>query len=164
MNRHSLRVIPDQPLGHAAWFAGRLTLDMNKESGIHKLRRLLCRQESDPSPNLRTGTDCRRKTDPIQAVVDAHRDARADMDCLTHPVTQQRKSQKTMGDSPAEGRFTLGALRVKVNPLAVLGDIGKSLNTILRDREPLGRGKFSSLQLLQRTQCLNLERRHRSFS
>ena len=56
-----------------------------------------------------------------------------------------------MGNAPAEGRFALGALRVQVNPLAVLGGISKFLDAILRDHEPVGRREFASFELFQGT-------------
>src|ERR1019366_8571839 len=150
-----------QPLGDPTGLAGgltvnaltlnRLTLDMDEEGGVHKLGRLLHRKQSDASANRRTGANGRGKADLIQSVVDGHRDARADLDCLLEKVTQQRKSQKTMGNGAAEGRFALGAFRVDVNPLAVLGGVGKFLDTILRDGEPGRRGEFASFPLFQRT-------------
>src|ERR1019366_4572674 len=169
MSARLLRIIPHQPLGDTAGLAGglsldMLTLDMDKESGIHKLGRFLHRKQSDASAYLRTGANGRRKTNLIQAVVDAHRDSRADLDCLLEPVTQQRKGRKTMGNAAAEGRFAPGALRVEVNPLAVLGGVGKFLDAILREDEPVCRGEFASFPLFQRIQILNLKRRHRSIS
>ena len=77
---------------------------------------------------------------------------------------KQRKSQKAVSNGAPEGRFALGAFRIDVNPLAVLGGIGKFLNAILRDDEPVARGEFAAFRLFQRIQILNLERRHRSFS
>jgi len=162
--RRSLRVIPNQPLGHTAGFGRGLTLDMDEEGGIHKLGRFLRRKQSDAGANRRTGSNGRRKPNLIQAVVDSHRNARADLNCLFEKVAQQRKSQKTMGYGAAEGRFALGALRVQVNPLAVLGGVGKFLDTILRDDEPGCRGEFASFALFQRIQIFNLKRRHRSIS
>jgi hypothetical protein len=52
-----------------------------------------------------------------------------------------------MGNAAAVRRFALGACRVHVNPLAVLGGVGKFLDTILRDDEPAGGGKFVSVRL-----------------
>jgi len=165
----SLRIIPNQPLGNAAGLAGRLTLDMltldmQEKSGVHKLGRLLRRKQSDASADLRPSVDGRGKAHLIQTVVDGHGDARADMDCLFQPVTQQRESQKTMGNAAAVGRFAPGAFRIQVNPLAVLGGVGKFLDTILREDEPVGRGEFASFALFQRVQILNLKRWHRSIS
>jgi hypothetical protein len=151
----SLRVIAHQPLGDTAGLAGRLilnglTLDMDEEGGVHKLGRLLRRKQSDASANLRTGADSRWKSNLIQSVVDAHCGARSEPDGLFQEVTQQRKGEKPVGNGAAEGRVALGAFRVKVNPLAVLGGVGKFLDTILGDDEPVGRGEFASFALFQR--------------
>lgn len=151
----SLRVIAHQPLGDTAGLAGRLIpdtliLDMDEEGGVHKLGRLLRRKQSDASAKLRTGADSRRKTNLIQSVVDGHRGTRSEPDCLSQEVTQQRKGEKTVGNGTAIGRFALGAFRVKVNPLAVLGGVGKFLDAILGDDEPVGRREFASFALLQR--------------
>ena len=50
---------------------------------------------------------------------------------------------------PPKGDSLLGALRVQVNPLAVFGGVGKFLDAILRDHEPIGRGEFAPLELFQ---------------
>jgi len=71
------------------------------------------------------------------------------MDCLFKKVTQERKSEKAMGNGAAEGRFALGALRVHMNPLAVLGGVGKFQDAILRDHKPLGCGEIASFELFQ---------------
>jgi len=173
MSACSLGIVASQTLGNTAGLATRLTLnakilslmvlDMDEVRGVHKLGRFRHRKQSDASADLRTGANGRGKANLIQSVVDAHRDARADVDRLPEKVTQQRKSQKTMGNGAAEGGFTPGTIRVQVNPLAVLDSIGKSLNAILRDDEPLRRGEFSSFELFQEIQILNLKRRHRSF-
>jgi len=63
------------------------------------------------------------------------------MDCLFKKVTQERKSEKAMGNGAAEGRFALGALRVHMNPLAVLGGVGKFQDAILRDHNHSVAGK-----------------------
>jgi hypothetical protein len=159
-----MRIIPDQPLGDTAWLAGGRTLDVDEEGSVHKLRRLLCREQSNASANGRARVNRGRKTNFVHAVVDAHRHSRADLDCLPEPVTQQRKREKTMSDGAAEERFTLGTFRVQVNPLAVLGGVGKFLDTILGDDEPVCRGEFASFELLQRIQILNLKGWHRSFA
>ena len=106
-------------------------------------------KQSDASANLRTGANCRGKANFIQTVVHGHSNARADMDRLFQEVTQQRKCEETMGDAAAEGRFALGALRVQVNPLAVVGGVGKFLDAILRDHEPIGRREFAPFKLFQ---------------
>jgi len=174
MSARSLRIIASQTLGNTAGLAtwlgvnavilNLLVLNMDEERGVHKLGRLLRRKQSDASANLRTGANGRGKPNFIQSVVDSHCDTRADMDRLFEKVTQQRKSQKTMGNGAAEGRFAPGTIRVQVNPLAVLGGVGKFLDTILRDDEPVRRGEFASFELFQRIQILNLKRRHRSIS
>ncbi len=174
----SLGIIASQTLGNTAGLAtwptlntvilnlmilNLMVLDMDEERGVHKLGRFRHRKQDNASADLRTGANGRGKANLIQSVVDAHRDARADMDRLPEKVTQQRKSQKTMGNGAAERRFTPSTIRIQVNPLAVLDSIGKSLNTILRDDEPPRRGEFASLILFQRFQILNFERRHRSY-
>ena len=55
----------------------------------------------------RTRANRRRKTNFIQAVIDRHCDARANLDRLFQEVSQQRKSQKAVGNGAAERRFTL---------------------------------------------------------
>ena len=82
MKARSLRVIPDQPLGDTAGLVGGLALDTDEESGVYKLRRFLHRKQGDASSNLRTGANGRWKTNLVQAVVDAHRDARTDVRLL----------------------------------------------------------------------------------
>jgi hypothetical protein len=148
LRQSSLRVIPNQPLGNATRFARRLALNLNEERGIHKLRRLFNREQRDASANRRTGPNGRGKTNLIQSVIDGHRDARADMDRLFQEAGEQRKSQETMSNGAPEGRFALGAFRVKVNPLAVLGGVGKFLDAILGNDEPVGRREFASFALL----------------
>jgi len=86
------------------------------------------------------------------------------MDRLSDKVTQQRQGQETMSNAAAEGRFALSALRVQVNPLTVLSGVGKFLDTVLRDDEPVSWGEFASFALFQRIQVLNLKWWHRSIS
>src|ERR1700730_3748817 len=126
MSARSLRIIASQTLGNttglATWLSVNpvildlmvlnfmllyfMLLDMDEERGVHKFGRFRHGKQSDASANLRTGANGRRKANFIQSVIDAHRNARADMDRLSEEITQQRKSQKTMGDGAAEGRFT----------------------------------------------------------
>src|SRR5208282_1828432 len=121
----SVRIIPNQPLRDATGLTRRLALDMDMERGIHKFGRLFHRSQSDASANLRTGANGRGKTNLIQSVVDRHRDARANMDRLFQKVAEQRKRQESVSNCAPKGRFALGAFRVDVNPLAVLGGVGK---------------------------------------
>lgn len=172
--RSSLPIIPNDPFGDAAGLCGTfavttptlsaLIFDMDEKSGVHKLRGVLHRKQTDTSTNPRASADGRRKAHSIQAIVDRDCNARADLDGLPQTVTQQRKRQKAVGDGAPEGRFTLGARRVQMNPLPVLSSVGKSLNAILRDYEPICRGKFASFVLFQSIQIINLKRWHRSFS
>ena len=122
---------------------------MDEVGSVYKVGRFLRREQSDASANRRAGANGRRKANPIQTVVDAHPYTRADMNRLFEPVTQQRKREKTMGNAAAEGRFALGAFGVQVNPLAVLGGIGKFLDAILRDHEPVCHGEFAAFELFQ---------------
>ena len=149
MSACSLRIIADQPFGNTAGLAGRLTFDVDEEDSVDKLGRLLRRKQSDTSANLRSSLNGRGKANLIQAVIDGHRDARTDTDRLFEKVTQQRKGQKTMGNAAVEGRFVLRSLRVQVNSLAVLGRVGKFLDAILRDDEPICRWEFASFTLFQ---------------
>jgi len=86
------------------------------------------------------------------------------MDGLFQPVAQQRKSEKAVGNGAAEGRFAPRAVRVQVNPLMVLGGVGKFLDTILRDDKPVCRGQFATFPLFQRIQVVDFKRWHRSIS
>jgi len=168
MTRRSIRVITDQPLRDTAGLTRKLTvdgptLDMDEKNRVHKIGRFLHGKQGDTRANLGSSANRRRKTNFIQSVVQAHRDARADMNRLLQKIAEQRKCQESVSNGPAEGRFALGALRVEMNPLLVPGGVGKFLNTILRDHEPIRNRKFASFELLQRSQVLNLKRRHRSF-
>jgi hypothetical protein len=69
-----------------------------------------------------------------------------------------------MSDAATEGRFALGTFRVEVNPLPVLSGVGKFLDTVLRDDEPISRGEFAPFALFQEIQVLNLKWWHRSIS
>ena len=151
MNERSPRVIAHQPFGNTAGLAGELALDVDEESGVYKLARFLRRKQGDASANLRTGADGRGKTNLVQAVVDGHCNVRADLDCLSEKVTEQRQGQKTMGNAAAEGRFAMSPLRVQVNPLTVLSGFGECLDSILRYDEPVCRGEFASFALFQIT-------------
>jgi hypothetical protein len=163
MNEHLQNVIPHQPHGNAARLCGRFALHVDKKRCVDKRGRFLHRKQSDASTNRYAHAQRCGKTNFVQAVVDAHRQTRADVDCLFHPVTQQRKREKAMSNCAAEGRFALSALGIQMNPLVVLGGIGKFLDAILRDDEPICRGEFASFELLQRIQILNFKRWHRSF-
>ena len=150
MKQPSLRIIPHQPLRNAAGFAGVLALDADEENRVDKLGRWLRRKQSDMRANGGTGANGRGKTNLIQAIVDAHRDARANLDCLLHEVTNQRKREKAVCNGGTERRFAFSALRVQVNPLAVFGGVSKFLDAILGDDEPIGRGEFAAFELFQR--------------
>ena len=130
MSASSLRIIPHQSLGNTAGLARGLTLDMDYEGGVHECRRFLYPKQSDAGANLRASTNGRRKTNLIQPVVEGHRHTRTDMDCLFHPVAQQRKSEKAVGNGAAEGRFALGSFHVQVNPLVAVSYTHLTLPTI----------------------------------
>ena len=57
---------------------------------------------------------------------------------LFHEMTDQRESEESVRDSGAIRRSALAAFEIHVNPLAVFGGSGESVDAVLRDGEPLG--------------------------
>jgi hypothetical protein len=164
MSVRLLPIVPHEPLGDTARFVRGLSLDLNQKNGIDKFGRLLRGMERNPSTNWQTGLERRGKANFIQTVIDGHGHTRTDVDCLPEKVRQQRKRQKTVSNGTAEWRFALRTLRVEMNPLVILGGLGKLADACLSDNEPIGRGKFASFAEFQGIQILNFKRRHREFS
>ena len=168
MNGHLLQrshpIVAKQPLGDATRFGRRLGLDLNEENGVDELGRFIGGKQGDASAHGRAGAQGCWEPDFVQAVIEGHLDARANVNCQPEKVRQQRESQETMSDGAAEGSFASGAHGVEMNPLAILGGVGKFLDAILRDDKPIGRGKFAPFAGFQRIQILNLKGWHRSFS
>ncbi len=150
MKEPSLRVIPHQQLSDTGRLRGGMTLDMDQKDCVDKFRRLLHRQQSNPSPDRRAGVNRRRKPHSIKSVVDDHGNARANLNRLLDEITDQRQGEKTMGNGGPERRFALSALWVQVNPLAILAGLGKFLDAVLGDNKPACRVKFASFELFQR--------------
>ena len=80
-----------------------------------------------------------RGSGPVGAVVDAHRDA-VDLHDLRQEAVHQREREIAVRDRRAEGAV-LRALDVDVDPLVVAGRVGELVDAILRDRQPLARGR-----------------------
>ncbi len=62
-----------------------------------------------------------------------------------------------MGHGCAEGRFALGALAVKVNPLAVFGGLRKLTYAILGHFQPIGHADLPARKLFERARSFQGE-------
>ena len=59
------------------------------------------------------------------------------------------KREKAVRNRCFEWRFTASALNVNVNPLMVKGGIGKLLDALLRDVEPVSNGDFLADEIFE---------------
>src|SRR3954452_3194373 len=66
-----------------------------------------------------------------------------------HEMRQQRQCEKTVSDGRFERRFTAGAVNVHVDPLMVERGVGKLLDALLRDFEPIGNSDFLTDQVFE---------------
>ena len=83
------------------------------------------------------GDDGLSKAHVGHAVVDEHLDV-VHLDDLIPHVRQQRQREIAVGDGRLVGAFTLCALHVDMNPLVVQGGVGKHVDALLVDQQPVG--------------------------
>jgi hypothetical protein len=82
-----------------------LPLSHQRQLPAHQAR--LSAIDSEANPNLRVCADRRRKSNSIQAVIDAHADTASDLNCLLQKPAQQRQGQEPVSDCGSIGRLTL---------------------------------------------------------
>src|SRR6201999_1580558 len=102
-----------------------------------------------------------RETDPVQAVVDAHRDV-VDGAELAAQEGNERERQEAVGHRATE-RALGGALGVDVDPLVILGVVGEAVDPLLVDLEPVGGADLLAhrgLELRHAVVALHLISRH----
>src|SRR5260370_8491692 len=93
-------------------------------------------------PDLGARGNGRRKADSIQTVVDTHPHATSDLNCLPQKVAEQGKREETVRNRRAVGGIPLSTFGIDVNPLPVLRDFPKLLNSVLGNSEPLPGSDF----------------------
>src|SRR5690554_5613380 len=97
--------------------------------------------------DARAYPDRRGKAHPVAAVVDAHLDV-FHVHQLRQEVVDQRQGQVTVGDGAAE-RAGPGFHRVHMDPLVVTGGLGKGIDALLVDDDPLGGAQALAYGLFQ---------------
>src|SRR5690606_19316400 len=97
--------------------------------------------------NTRADLDRGGKAHPVAAVVDAHLQV-FHVHQLRQEVVDQRQGQVTVGDGAAE-RAGPGFHRVHMDPLVVTGGLGKGIDALLVDGDPLGGAQALAYGLFQ---------------
>ena len=82
----------------------------------------------------------RREAHAVEPIVHAHAGA-FDGDALVEERGNQRQREKAVRDGRAKGPG-LGTLRVHMDPLVVARGVGKQVDLLLRDGDPVGHGHF----------------------
>ena len=119
-------------------FDGDLVLELNPS--VDRLDLDKTNPTSHPAPHRYRADE----SHPIDPIVDHHRHAL--LIWLQHGRRQrshQRKGEETMNDRAAE-RSLIGSLAGLMDPLRVVGGLGKRIDSILVDSEPLADSEFGS--------------------
>ncbi len=93
--------------------------------------------QDGPVADPRAGPDGLGEADAVEAVIDRHPEA--PLEDLVREIEEgdEREQKEAVGDRAAQGAPRC-PFRVDVDPLAVLGRRGESVDALLGDREPVG--------------------------
>ena len=86
--------------------------------------------------NSRTDLDRCREAQPVSATVDAHGQI-FELHQLRHKQIGQSQGQVAVGDAGTE-QPAGGALRVDMDPLMIAGGLGKQVDPLLGQQQPVG--------------------------
>jgi hypothetical protein len=90
-----------------------------------------------PRTRAPAGTGARgQEADPVETVIDGHLHIVRHQHDVSGEAAEQRQGQEAVSDRAAEHRF-LGRVRVDVDKLPVLGDVGEFIDALLVDGHPV---------------------------
>ena len=129
-------IVANDPLGNDGRLVAAFALDGDAPGRLDAVPHVVNRRERDSRADSRTGRHRRHEPHAVESVVEGH--ARAvDRDRVAHQRAEQRQRQESVRDRRAERRVGLRALRIDMDPLMVAGRVGKGVDAILRDHEPV---------------------------
>src|SRR5262245_25785747 len=114
-----------------------LTLHHDDPGNLEAARHFLRCLEGTTGANPSAGGHGGRKADTVEAIVDTTVERATNTHRLGEEVAQQGQREIAVGDGAAVRRLGPRPLGVAVTPLAILGHLGKGVDALLRDGEPV---------------------------
>ena len=144
-------VISHQPFRYTAGLVGAFTLNRYRESDIHELSGFLHRLQNYAGADRRSCAHRRWEAHAIQSIVDSRSDSLPDSNRLSGKIAHQRERKEAVRNGAAVWRLAHRSLRVDVNPLPVFRRVGKFLDAVLGQNQPIRRRQFAAFEFFQRT-------------
>ena len=128
---------------HTAGAFAAFDFDAHAHHCLHGLAQCFDPHHLAMAANSRTDLDRCREAQPVSATVDAHGQI-FELHQLRHKQIGQRQSQVAVGDAGTE-RPAGGALRVDMDPLMIAGGLGKQVDPLLGQQQPVGAPQIHAL-------------------